>query len=66
MNVFVLLLIACVAFQSQSALEALAHLHEMRISHRDIKPENYIVAPYRVDEDGRMVQRLVTIDFGLG
>lgn len=50
----------------RSALEALAHMHEMRISHRDIKPENYIVAPYRVDEDGTMVQRLVTIDFGLG
>ncbi len=50
----------------KSALEALAHMHEMRISHRDIKPENYIVAPYRVDVDGRVVQRLVTIDFGLG
>ena len=49
----------------RSALEALAHLHEMRISHRDIKPENYIVAPYRLD-DGQIVQRLVTIDFGLG
>jgi serine/threonine protein kinase len=49
----------------RSALEALAHLHDMRISHRDIKPENYIVAPHRLD-DGNMVQRLVTIDFGLG
>lgn len=49
----------------RSALEALAHLHDMRISHRDIKPENYIVAPHRL-EDGTMVQRLVTIDFGLG
>jgi serine/threonine protein kinase len=37
----------------------------MRISHRDIKPENYIVAPHRL-ESGEMVQRLVTIDFGLG
>ncbi len=50
----------------RSALEALAHLHEMRVAHRDIKPENYIVAPYRLGADGSMVQRLVTIDFGLG
>jgi serine/threonine protein kinase len=50
----------------RSALEALAHLHDMRVAHRDIKPENYIVAPYRLDGDGSMVQRLVTIDFGLG
>lgn len=51
----------------RSALEALAHLHEMRVAHRDIKPENYIVAPYRVDDEpSTIIQRLVTIDFGLG
>lgn len=53
----------------RSALEALAHLHDMRVAHRDIKPENYIVAPYRVDDGsgpGTITQRLVTIDFGLG
>lgn len=57
----------------KSALEALAHLHGMLISHRDIKPENYIVATHRLEDDEErlpqeeaVVQRLVTIDLGLG
>lgn len=42
-------------------LEALVHLEKARVVHRDIKPDNIMVV-----HDGKSIQRLVLIDFGIG